>query len=296
MNLAAHLNWGTALPVALERAGRVVSSDAVLLAWVGHETVTLPRALRLAAASRSTVLPIWTAIAHRLSYLLALVLFMQGISAFLIYQVLPRLEAIFRDFSLPLPWVTLVTLRGSLGGSVRLPHDLDCRDRGCPFVLSATLPARLGKHAHSTLRSGPGPPAHRACFAFAVAGRRGDQAHRRRSRDARRALSDGVDAPAPGPGSQRSASRCRLDRCAPLPWGDSRVRCRGHQVGRCRRQPVVALAELADTVERRLAARANMLVQTFFPLAVVMLGGVVFVLAVGYFIPLVKLITELANA
>jgi type II secretory pathway component PulF len=56
-----------------------------------------------------------------------------------------------------------------------------------------------------------------------------------------------------------------------------------------------ALAELAESIERRLAARANMVVQTFFPVAVIMLGGVVFLLAVAYFIPLVKLITELAN-
>ena len=63
MNLAAQLNWGTALPVALERAGRFVSRDATLLAWVGDQTGTLPRALRMAAAARSTMLPIWTAIA-----------------------------------------------------------------------------------------------------------------------------------------------------------------------------------------------------------------------------------------
>ena len=56
-----------------------------------------------------------------------------------------------------------------------------------------------------------------------------------------------------------------------------------------------ALSELADTIERRLAARANVLVQTFFPLAVVMLGVVVFFVAVGYFIPLVQLITELSQ-
>ena len=45
-------NWGTTLPEALERARKVVSRDAVLLAWVGQAAGKLPKALRMAATSR----------------------------------------------------------------------------------------------------------------------------------------------------------------------------------------------------------------------------------------------------
>ena len=56
-----------------------------------------------------------------------------------------------------------------------------------------------------------------------------------------------------------------------------------------------ALLELAETAERRLATRFQMVIQTLFPLVVVMLGMAVFVLAMAYFVPLVQLITELTQ-
>ena len=56
-----------------------------------------------------------------------------------------------------------------------------------------------------------------------------------------------------------------------------------------------ALFELADSAERRLATRFQMVVQTLFPLVVVALGLAVFILAMAYFVPLVTLITELTK-
>jgi MSHA biogenesis protein MshG len=55
-----------------------------------------------------------------------------------------------------------------------------------------------------------------------------------------------------------------------------------------------ALEELAETAERRLAARIRMVVQTLFPILVVILGMVVFIIATAYFMPLVNLIQNLA--
>ena len=55
-----------------------------------------------------------------------------------------------------------------------------------------------------------------------------------------------------------------------------------------------ALAELAETAERRLAIRFQLVIQTLFPLVVVILGMVVFILATAYFLPLVDLIQNLA--
>ena len=56
-----------------------------------------------------------------------------------------------------------------------------------------------------------------------------------------------------------------------------------------------ALLELAETAERRLATRFQLMVQTLFPIVVVMLGMLVFIMAVAYFLPLVALITELTR-
>jgi type II secretory pathway component PulF len=55
-----------------------------------------------------------------------------------------------------------------------------------------------------------------------------------------------------------------------------------------------ALAELAETAERRLTTSMQLVIQTIFPLVVLILGMVVFVLATAYFLPLVNLIQTLA--
>ena len=54
-----------------------------------------------------------------------------------------------------------------------------------------------------------------------------------------------------------------------------------------------ALEELAETAERRLATRIQLVIQTFFPLVVIILGMLVFILATAYFLPLVTLIQNL---
>jgi len=56
-----------------------------------------------------------------------------------------------------------------------------------------------------------------------------------------------------------------------------------------------ALAELAETSERRLAIRLQSFIQILFPLVVFTLGFIVFLFAMAYFAPLVKLITELSR-
>ena len=55
-----------------------------------------------------------------------------------------------------------------------------------------------------------------------------------------------------------------------------------------------ALEELAETAERRLASRMQLVVQSLFPLVIVILGVVVFIMATAYFLPLVNLIQQLA--
>jgi type II secretory pathway component PulF len=56
-----------------------------------------------------------------------------------------------------------------------------------------------------------------------------------------------------------------------------------------------ALDELAESSERKLAIKFQIVIQTLFPLVVILLGLVVFVTALGYFTPLVKIIAELSD-
>ena len=86
---------------------------AVLLSWIGQATGKLPRALRMAATSRATHLPVWTNIATRLTYILILLLTMQTITFFMMYFIVPKFEAIFRDFNTSLPQVTIMAIEAS---------------------------------------------------------------------------------------------------------------------------------------------------------------------------------------
>src|SRR5262245_14123089 len=113
MNLAAELDSGASVPQALERIPRVVSRDAVLVAHVGQRTGRLPQALRMVATTRSSQLPIWAAIAGRIAYLLGLLLAMQSICGFVLYFILPKFEAIFRDFGISLPPTTIFIIEAS---------------------------------------------------------------------------------------------------------------------------------------------------------------------------------------
>ncbi len=56
-----------------------------------------------------------------------------------------------------------------------------------------------------------------------------------------------------------------------------------------------ALFELAETAERRLAVRVQAVIQTIFPVMVMVLGALVFFIGVAYFVPLVVLISKLAD-
>ena len=113
LNLAAQLDCRQLGSQAFERVPAVVSRDAVLLAYVGQQTGRLPQALRIGGPVPAQQLPIWTAIAGRFAYLLGLLLAMQAICGFLLYFIVPKFEAIFKDFGVPLPAVTIALIESS---------------------------------------------------------------------------------------------------------------------------------------------------------------------------------------
>ncbi len=296
MNLAADLNQGTALAAALERQPKLASRNAVLLAWVGHESGTLPKALRMATGTRSAQLPIWTAITARLSYVIAILLVAQMISGFILYYIIPKFEAIFKDFNIPLPRVTILTIEAShfaikfgyltawlplfeLGLLIFLPLSfLGWGNYHIP-VFDRLLSRR---HTALVLRSlslvvEGGKPLARGLSV--VASHYPTQWMRRRLHEAHAEVEHGAQ-------WTDALWRWRVIRAS-----DAEVLHSAAAVGNL----AWALSELADTIERRLATRAHAIVQTLFPLAVAALGALVFTLAVAYFMPLVQLITELSN-
>jgi type II secretory pathway component PulF len=295
MHLAARLNWGATLPDALAGSGSLVTRDATLLAWVGQESGQLPKALRTAAESRSTHLPIWTSIAARLAYILVLMLVIQIICSFILYYIVPKFESIFRDFNLPLPRVTIMVIEAAhyliafapVTSLVPLAEVILLIFLPVSFLGwgSYTVPVfdrLLGRrHTALVLRSlslfvAGGKPialglsvlaAHYPAFWF-----------RRRLRGADKYVRGGVD-------WIEALRRHRVIRAA-----DAAVLASAESVGNL----AWALEELAETAERRLATRVQLLIQTSFPLVVVILGILVFILATAYFLPLVSIIQKLA--
>ena len=178
IGLATRLNEGTMLPEALEQSRGVVSRDAVLLAWVGQESGNLPRALRLAATTRSTQLPIWTAIAARLSYVLGVLLITQTVACFILYFIMPKFEAIFADFNLPLPATTIWVIDGThvliKYGYITLVFLLI--EVGLLVFLPFSFLA-WGNHTIPLLDQAAGPQAYGTCAAVARSHGRGRQAN-----------------------------------------------------------------------------------------------------------------------
>ncbi len=295
MTMAARLNWGTPLPDALEGARSLVTRDATLLAWMGDAAGMVSKALRVAAESRSSQLPVWTSIASRLAYILLLLLGMQTVSGFVLYYIVPKFEAIFMDFNLPLPRVTIMVISGAnlfvkYGAMTGLVPLLEV---GLLFFLPLSFLAWgnysvpvfdrvLGRrHTALVLRSlslivEGGKPI--ALGINVLANHYPAYWVRRRLRLADSYVKGGVD-------WIEALRRHRVIRTA-----DAAVLASAESVGNL----AWALAELAETVERRLATRVQLVIQTVFPLVVVVLGMVVFILATAYFMPLVNLIQKLS--
>ncbi len=294
MHMAARLNWGAPLPDALEGARSLVTRDATLLAWVGEAAGRLPKALRKAADTRSSQLPVWTSIAARLAYILVVMLGLEVVSGFVLYYVVPRLESIYSDFNIALPDVTIMVVKASqylviFGpftslvplAQVALLIFLPFSFLGWGNYSVPVFDRLLGRrHTALVLRSlsliveggkpislGLGVLAdHYPAFWF-----------RRKLRGTNSYVRGGV-------GWIEALLRHRVINAA-----DSAVLTSAESVGNL----AWALEELAETAERRLASRVQLVVQTFFPLVIVILGIVVFILATAYFLPLVRLIQNL---
>ncbi len=107
------LEAGLSLPEALDFVRKSAPAPARLLVRVGHDTDALVEALRDAASGRSAQPPGWQSFGARIGYLCFVLLVMQLIIGFVLYFIMPKFEAIFKDFGVPMPGVTIAAIGAS---------------------------------------------------------------------------------------------------------------------------------------------------------------------------------------
>jgi type II secretory pathway component PulF len=293
LRMAALLDSGQSLPEALESTPRVASRDTVLLAHAGQESGRLAEALRTAVAICAARRPIWTAISSRIAYVLGVLMVIQAVVGFVMYFVLPRFEAIFKDFGVPLPPVTIFVIEAShfmvkylfwipplnvllllflpfafLGWSkFEIPFfDRVLKRRHTALILRALAVTVDGGR---TIEGGLNTLAKHYPTRWV----------RRKLIKAARETHEGVD--------WREALLVR----GLIRRTDFDVLSSASAVGNLS----WAMNELAESAERRLGVHILALVQTLFPLVVIAIGALVLTVAVGFFAPLVELIGRLSG-
>lgn len=296
LGVAAQLDDGQPLSEALESPYRVLSRDALLMVRVGQVSGLLGPALRLIGGSRQDRVNAWSSIASRLAYLLVIMMFAETISGFLLYFIVPKFEAIFADFRVPLPSITISLIHAS---------HLLVRYGLLTFVICM---AQLGLFLFLPFSFGGWMNYQVPIFDRLLA--------RRHAALVLRALSVVIEANKPiGTGLyilaerypakwvRRRLARASTDVQMGADWidalwrrgvirrADAEVLASAASVGNL----VWACRELADTAERRQQLRLQVLIQSLFPLAVLAMGVAVATICLGYFTPLVILIQRLSD-
>ena len=296
VKLIDSLEGGNLIPDALEQTPKALSRDAVLMAWIGQSTGMLPQALRLAGTFRSAQLSLWMATASRLSYLLGMIIIMQGIVGFLLYNIMPRLESIFRDFDARLPGATMLVIEFSR--KIADYAAISALIGTAEMILILYIPFSFGGWMNYKV-----PIFDRMLT-------------RRHTALILRALSLVIESKKP-----IAMGLSTLSNHYPTKWVrrrlirvETNVRLGADWINALWRAGLIrrtdaevlgsaasvgnlpwALRELAETSERRQIVRIRSLLQTLFPLVVIMIGLAVAVLALGYFLPIVKLIGKLSD-
>lgn len=110
VRLATLLAEGAGLSFAIRQVSGLMSAETAMMVEVGEENDRLGEALRRAAAQQSERSTGSQELAAQMSYLGIILLIGQGIVFFIMYFITPKFEAIFHDFGIPLPPVTLFVI------------------------------------------------------------------------------------------------------------------------------------------------------------------------------------------
>lgn len=293
LQLAERLERGKSLADALEASRELTSPDARLLVRAGQESGRVGQTLRATVSARSELASLRTGVAAKLSYLLGLLLIVQLIGGFCLYFIMPKYEAIFMDFGVGLPDVTIWVIHvGHFFAKYFfwVPPLTVILLIWIPFAvaswsgLNAPILSRFFKRRHATLilRSlGPfveaGLPIERGMDM--LADHYPTRWVRRKLTKAALRVHQGTDwrAALAAEGLIREADREALSAAAVvgnLPW---------------------AMNDLADAADRRGRVRIEAWAQTLYPAGVVLMGVVVLFLGMGFFAPLVRLMGRLSG-
>ena len=289
--LAVVLRQGKSLTEAVDWVPRVVAWDASVLIRVGEQTGNLAGGLREATDIRARRHLLLRDVFGRIGYLLLVIAVAQAIAGFCSYFIVPKYEAIFKDFGIKLPRVTEWFLIATFYFSKYAPWILLAE-----FVALVSLAFRLGggglqavpllgrlfrfQHKSLLLKAlamvvEARQPLDRALEVLAA--RYPNRRVRRKLRVAYNLVRSGASwaSSLDGVGLIGPRDVGVLDaatRAGNLPW---------------------ALRALAENGERRFAYRLQVWSHFLFLLAMIGLGVVVLFVAVALFSPLVHLIEGL---
>lgn len=284
------LRQGVPLHIALEEVPGVASRETILATAVGETTGRLHDCLN--SVPRWRLATVWLDALPRWIYPLAILLWMAVVGGFLQIFIAPKFEKIFEDFHMKLPWLTELLIE--IGRSFSL------------VILLAMLASLLLVSmllASSTL-----------CWHVPVLG------HFYRMQSQGRVLQmlglllqAGKTVPeafqvlvelgsfAPVVHRRLWRTKNRVEQGEPLP---ETLRCQGllsrnmlplvQAAQRADNLPW-ALAELGDNLNRRLVRQVQRLTMIAFPLLVVAAGVIVGLFVLGYFLPLIELISKVGS-
>ena len=296
--LARLMDAGAPLPDAINLTPGVLPRGTALFIRGGWEANRLAPALRETAAGVALRRPLQFMVGARLSYFLFLFVAIQVISWFLLYFIMPKFEAIFFDFGVDLPAVTVFVVRAS---------HFAASAQGAPFLLLAIVAeAFLLMLVPLALARGwqDGIPILDRFFPS----RHGAKILRFLAWvvEAERPLSGGVASLARYYPSRWVRGRLELvleDLVRGVPcWealekrklirpADHTLLDSADRVGNLG----WAMRQLADANERRFEYRLRIGLHAVSDVVVLVLGGVALLIAVAYFSPLVTLLTKLGD-
>lgn len=287
------LETGAPLGLALARVPRLFPNSARVLATVGDAAGAVPEGLEQARQSLEARRESHARFAPKLTYLCVVLLAMQAIGGYYVFKVAPRMEAIFADYGMDLPVITKVVLDVSHTLMYVLPFLVVLELAALiymvlaffgwvswsPAVVSRLFPSREIATILRGLSVGVGAGVPIEATMRTLQSCCPSQWIRRRVALARLRTVDGENwtAALAGQGLLNPDDAAVLDwaqRAGNLPW---------------------ALATLAESKERRLAYRLDLITQFVFPLIILGLGVIVLCVSAGYFLPLVRMIRLLAG-
>ena len=291
---AALLEQGVPLADACREAHRIFPPEALPLVALGSQTGTLPAALRRAASQRRYHEEVLQNLTGKLAYLI----FAPGIGplilVFLMLKIIPSYDKIFRDFGMTLPPLTqwlIDTSRAvsSFGflfalGELAIVLLFFYVLARCIGLLHWDMPGTewMTRRLHAaTVLDGLSVAVEHGVPMLAALGCLGADFPRP---DIRWRLSRALRQ------IEMGGDWCEALRAVGLlNAGDMALLQAAQRVGNL----PWALGELADSIRRRFAYRYHAILQTTFPLFVVLCGAAVLVIVTAFFIPMISLIQKM---